>query len=96
MCQATWLCCSDVLPLRSGQQATDYHPAKAYIYLSIHSLDEDIKDSDVTKNEDFRLQGEIVRRIVREYNELRRNLKMDYSEEEIMNGQILGIEKTQV
>lgn len=65
----------------------------AVSYRLVHGL---IKDSDVTKNEDFRLQGEIVRRIVREYNELRRNLKMDYSEEEIMNGQILGIEKTQV
>ena len=54
-----------------------------------------IKDSGVTKNEDFRLQGEIVRRIVREYNELRRNLKMDYSDEEIENGQILGIEVAQ-
>lgn len=61
----------------------------AVSYRLVHGL---IKDSDVTKNEDFRLQGEIVRRIVREYNELRRNLKMDYSDEEIENGQILGIE----
>lgn len=43
----------------------------AVSYRLVHGL---IKDSDVTKNEDFRLQGEIVRRIVQEYNELRRNL----------------------
>ena len=47
----------------------------AVSYRLVHGL---IMDSDVTKNEDFRLQGEIVRRIVREYNELRCNLKMDY------------------
>lgn len=64
----------------------------AVSYRLVHGL---IMDSDVTKNEDFRLQGEIVRRIVREYNELRRNLKMDYSDEEIENGQILGIEVAQ-
>ncbi len=64
----------------------------AVSYRFVHGL---IMDSDVTKNEDFRLQGEIVRRIVREYNELRCNLKMDYSDEEIENGQILGIEVAQ-
>ncbi len=64
----------------------------AVSYRLVHGL---IKDSDVTENEDFRLQGEIVRRVVREYNELRRNLKMDYSNEEIENGQILGIEVAQ-
>ena len=26
-----WLCCSNMLPLRGEQQATDYNPAKAYI-----------------------------------------------------------------
>ncbi len=42
MCFATWLCCSNVLPLRGEQQATDNYPAKAYVYSSIHSLNEEI------------------------------------------------------
>ena len=29
MCSATWQCCSNVLPLRGEQQATNYNPAKA-------------------------------------------------------------------
>ena len=32
MCSATWLCCSNMLPLRGEQQATDYNLAKAYIH----------------------------------------------------------------
>ena len=36
-----WLRCSNMLPLRGEQQATDFYPAKAYTYSFIHSLDED-------------------------------------------------------
>jgi hypothetical protein len=36
MCSVTWLYCSNVLPLRGEQQATDYTPAKAYPYLNVH------------------------------------------------------------
>lgn len=42
MRSATWLCCSNMLPLRGEQQATDNYPAKAYAYSFIHPLDEEI------------------------------------------------------
>ena len=35
MCSATWLCCSNMLPLRGEQQATDYNPAKAYTLIKV-------------------------------------------------------------
>lgn len=41
MCSATWLCCLSVLPLRGEQQATDIHPAKAYVSF-MSSLNEEI------------------------------------------------------
>ena len=41
MCTATWLCCSNMLPLRGEQQATDIYPAKCIIrlvYVTLYKL----------------------------------------------------------
>ena len=38
---SAWLCCSNVLPLRGEQQATDNYPANGTFYSLIHSLDEE-------------------------------------------------------
>lgn len=76
------------LIIDKGEYASPELLKLAVSYRLVHGL---INDGEVTQNEDFRLQGEIVQQIVKEYNELRRNLKMSYSQDEIETGRICGI-----
>lgn len=76
------------LIIDKGEYASPELLKLAVSYRLVHGL---INDGEVTQNEDFRLQGEIVQQIVKEYNELRRNLKMSYSQDEIETGRIRGM-----
>ena len=71
-----------------GEYASPELLKLAVSYRLVHGV---VNDGEVTKNDEFRLQGEIVQQIVKEYNELRCNLKMDYSQDEIETGRVYGI-----